>query len=100
VERGPLVYAVESVDAPGVDTVDELRVDTGQPPRLVDGRVVVRCRRVHPHEHDWPYLATLAESAPVADGEPVEVPLVEYHTWANRGPSTMRVWLPALSPVD
>jgi uncharacterized protein len=23
-----------------------------------------------------------------------EVPLVEYHAWANRGPSTMRVWLP------
>jgi len=100
VERGPLVFAVESVDAPGVDTVDELRVDTGQPPRLVDGRVVVRCRRVHPHEHDWPYLASAAESAPVADEEPVEVPLVEYHAWANRGPSTMRVWLPTLSPVD
>jgi hypothetical protein len=24
----------------------------------------------------------------------VEVPLVPYHDWANRGPSTMRVWLP------
>ena len=23
------------------------------------------------------------------------VPLVPYHRWANRGPSTMRVWMPA-----
>jgi DUF1680 family protein len=99
VERGPLVYAVESVDVPGVESVDELRVDASQPPRVVDGRVTVRCRRVHPYEHDWPYLASAAESAPVVDEEPVDVPLVEYHAWANRGPSTMRVWLPA-SQVD
>jgi DUF1680 family protein len=91
VERGPLVFAVESVDVPGVETVDQLRVDTGQPPRLVDGRVTVRFRRVHPDEHDWPYHAT---PTPALDGEPVDVPLVEYHAWANRGPSTMRVWLP------
>jgi uncharacterized protein len=95
VERGPLVYAAESVDVPGVETVDELRVDASQPPRLVDGRVTVRCRRVHPYEHDWPYLTSAAESAPLVDEEPVDVPLVEYHAWANRGPSTMRVWLPA-----
>ncbi|MNU02028.1 hypothetical protein D3C72_2456110 [compost metagenome] len=25
----------------------------------------------------------------------VEVPLVPYHEWAERGPSTMRVWIPA-----
>jgi hypothetical protein len=24
-----------------------------------------------------------------------DVPLIPYHRWANRGPSTMRVWLPA-----
>jgi DUF1680 family protein len=27
--------------------------------------------------------------------DPVDVPLIPYHDWANRGPSTMRVWLPA-----
>ena len=25
-----------------------------------------------------------------------EVPLVRYHDWAERGPSQMRVWVPAL----
>jgi DUF1680 family protein len=94
VERGPLVFAVESVDVPGVNTVDELRVDTSQPPRLVDGRVTVRCRRVRPDGHDWPYRTDATESAPAVGEELDEVPLVEYHAWANRGPSTMRVWLP------
>lgn len=97
VERGPLVLALESVDVPGVDTVDELRVDVGEPPRLVDGRVTVRCRRVHPNDHEWPYRPDRDESAPVG-GEVLDgVALVEYHAWANRGPSTMRVWLPTIA---
>ncbi len=95
VERGPLVLALESVDVPDVETVDELHVDTSQPPRLVDGHVTVRCRRGNPHDHDWPYQVDPAESAPVPGEQLDEVPLVEYHAWANRGPSTMRVWLPA-----
>ena len=96
VERGPLVLACESVDVPGGGAVDELRVDTGRPPGLTGGQVTVRCRRARPHDNDWPYRADPAESAAVLDGE-LEVPLVAYHGWANRGPSTMRVWLPALS---
>ena len=98
VERGPLVYALESVDVPGVASVDELRVDAARPPRVVDGRVVVRCRHVRPQEHDWPYRADVAESTPVLVDEFDEVPLVPYLAWANRGPSTMRVWLPTDLP--
>jgi uncharacterized protein len=91
VERGPLVFAVESVDVPEVATVDELRVDTSRPPALVDGRVVVRCRRLKARDDDWPYGAG---SAAASGAEVGDVPLVAYHAWANRGPSTMRVWLP------
>ncbi|PMR57762.1 hypothetical protein C1A38_28180 [Verrucosispora sp. ts21] len=94
VERGPLVYALESVDVPGVASVDDLRVDVTRPPRLRDGQVLVRCRQVRGQEHDWPYRADAAESAPVPVDEFDDVPLVPYHAWANRGPSTMRVWLP------
>ena len=94
VERGPLVFALESVDVPGIGTVNELRVDTSQQPRVVDGRVTVRCQRVRPYDDDWPYRASSAESRPVVGEDLDDVPLVEYHAWANRGPSTMRVWLP------
>jgi uncharacterized protein len=33
---------------------------------------------------------------PVEQGDELDVPLVPYHDWAERGPSTMRVWLPIL----
>ncbi|MFI6262452.1 glycoside hydrolase family 127 protein [Micromonospora sp. NPDC051006] len=92
VERGPVVLALESVDVAGVETVDELRVDTSGPPTVVDGRVTVRCRRVRPDDDDWPYRVN-PEPARLVDEQLDEVPLVAYHAWANRGPSTMRVWL-------
>lgn len=93
VERGPVVFAVESVDLPGAESIDRLRVDTSQPPMLDSERVVVRCRRIDPYDHDWPYGAGGAAAASNRD-ELIKVPLIPYHSWANRGLSTMRVWLP------
>ncbi|MEU2700274.1 MULTISPECIES: glycoside hydrolase family 127 protein [Micromonospora] len=94
VERGPLVLAVESVDVPPGADLQGLHVDTTRPPRSAGDRVSVRCRRLDWPDHDWPYRGTAAPPAEAVT-EPVEVPLVAYHSWANRGPSTMRVWLPA-----
>lgn len=37
----------------------------------------------------WPYA--LEETSGAADHEGIE--LIPYFSWANRGPSTMRVWL-------
>ncbi len=93
VERGPLVLAVESVDLGevGVSTdVADLRLDPSVPPRVVDGRVVATFGFERPAEGPWPYGA----DANGTGGRTAEVPLVEYHDWANRGPSTMRVWIP------
>ncbi|MGC4891554.1 glycoside hydrolase family 127 protein [Micromonospora sp. DT227] len=93
VERGPLVCAVESVDLPAGTNVEDLHVDPTRPPRHAAGRVLVCCRQLDRVEHDWPYGGP--PGRPVEAGPaPVEVPLVAYHTWASRGPSTMRVWLP------
>ncbi|WP_460774729.1 glycoside hydrolase family 127 protein [Microbacterium sp. GXF7504] len=89
VERGPIVYALESVDLG--DDVAAARVDTTQAPREADGTVVVRVRPEAAPDRDWPYA-----TAPVAgeSGEVREVPLVPYHSWGERGPATMRVWMP------
>ncbi|MET0434680.1 MAG: beta-L-arabinofuranosidase domain-containing protein [Cellulomonas sp.] len=89
VEAGPLVYALESVDL-GTD-VGLARVDTGIAPEARDGAVTVHARTVDVPEGDWPYADRPAEAG--AD-EPRAVPLVPYHAWGNRGPSTMRVWMP------
>ena len=55
-----------------------------------DGRVWLPVVRLPLDDAPWPYGAP----APAGDAEPVEVPLVPYHEWAQRGPSTMRVWIP------
>jgi len=91
VERGPEVLCVESVDVPEVEHVDALRLDPSVPPREVDGGVVVRARPLHVGEAPWPYDDDTLEPTL---GDPLDVRLVAYHDWANRGPSTMRVWIP------
>ena len=98
VERGPEVLCVESVDVPEVDHVDRLRLDTSVAPWEVDGRVVVRARPRAFADDAWPYSATGPATGPEPDGAArypdLDVTLVPYHDWANRGPSTMRVWIP------
>lgn len=73
VERGPEVWALESVDF-GSDVAEA--VVAGDPVD-VDGRVSLPLRRR-------------------SSGEVSAVPLVPYHDWAQRGPSTMRVWVPTV----
>jgi len=95
VERGPEVLCLESVDlaaATGgrIDDVGDARLDTSIPPAEVAGRVRVRVRRAVPPARPWPYGEVVADG----DAEAFDVPLVPYHDWAERGPSTMRVWLP------
>jgi len=77
-ERGPLVYCAESVDQAPAARLDEVAVDASVPPAdqrpdgELGGAVTLRCaaRRASP------------------------LTLIPYHLWANRGPASMRVWLP------
>lgn len=116
VERGPVVLCAESVDLPGGVGVEALRVDPAEV--LADGDGARVRGRLVPVDDDaaWPYGAAGAagavgaewDGAPDAErggaagagrdgapaGEDVDVRLVPYHSWANRGPSTMRVWIP------
>ncbi|WP_061964220.1 glycoside hydrolase family 127 protein [Demequina aurantiaca] len=94
-ERGPLVLCVESVDAPDVQKVDELRV-AGAP--MVDEYGVVRVPMIsiNTPERAWPYTDEISAS-PV--GGASGVPLVPYFSWGNRGSSTMRVWIPTTDDV-
>jgi uncharacterized protein len=102
VEVGPLVYCLESVDQPDVP-LPELRLDaTATPARdpLTDGGGV-RVRGYTTQqpagagagagpETAWPYTPSPQEEA-LAVRELIFIP---YHRWAERGPSTMRVFVP------
>jgi uncharacterized protein len=90
VERGPVVLCAESIDLPGGADVAELTVDVSVPPLERDGRIYVSAQ-VHDRDGGWPY----GPAAPDEEGKSAEVALTPFHRRANRGPSSMRVWLPA-----
>jgi DUF1680 family protein len=98
VERGPLVLVVESVDLPLDWSVNEITADPGNIVTDEAGTTIdVRRHLVAPQQ--WPYLSEPAGH----EAGPARVRLIPYHEWANRGPATMRAWLPLAvrsSPVD
>lgn len=103
VRRGPIVYCAEAIDHPDVDVL-ELGLDLrgGAPltaewrPDLLDGVVTVHGSGTRPAA---PFPALYAPATTVIDVEPVDVTLVPYYAWANRGLGAMTVWLSASRPA-
>jgi DUF1680 family protein len=101
VERGPEVLCLESVDlaaATGGELTDvaTVQLDPTTPPQEAGGTATVHLRPLPTSSHPWPYPAP--DPHPAADeGRTFAVPLIPYHDWAERGGSTMRVWLPAVT---
>ncbi|MFC4008980.1 glycoside hydrolase family 127 protein [Nonomuraea purpurea] len=97
-ERGPLVYCLESADQHEVD-LNLVEVDTSAPfavrePDDLPGSLAIIVSGTVRDEATggWPYL-------PSQTGRParqVKLTYVPYHRWGNRGPSAMRVWTPAV----
>ncbi|MBK5250141.1 MAG: glycoside hydrolase family 127 protein, partial [Actinomycetales bacterium] len=92
VERGPVVLCLESTDL-GVD-VDSVRVRTDVAPIERDGAVLVAASTLDLAPTAWPYGDQPDAGTVRGVTERGLVPLVPYNRWANRGPSTMRVWMP------
>jgi uncharacterized protein len=99
VERGPLVYCAESAGQPAPVDLAAVAVDTSVPPaeRALEvgpsGAVALTCagRPLPVPGGPWPY----GDGAPAAGADgTAPLTLVPYHLWGNRGPATMRVWLP------
>lgn len=97
VERGPEVLCVESRDLPHPGGLDALAIDSLSAPRAEPGGVRVRGRLPAYADRPWPYPSA---TAPVENAEWFDVPLRPYHSWAHRGPSSMRIWLPASPPPE
>lgn len=93
IERGPEVLCLESVDVPidGFDgRLDAVAIEPAGV-REEGGRVLVPLLLEKDPDTPWPY----AEAPRRVQADRADVPLIPYHSWAERGPSTMRVWLPA-----
>lgn len=124
VERGPLVLALESVDLPDGVLLDQVRLDPAVAPRAHDDGAVVRAAVVPlpgggagtppfglggpggAPTFDIGASATSSDTGAPAPSSDTGVPaaldllLVPYHRWAERGPSTMRVFVPTARPEE
>ncbi|MBI5160640.1 MAG: glycoside hydrolase family 127 protein [Micrococcales bacterium] len=93
VERGPEVLCLESVDLEAAGLGTDLAGVALDPASVRDegGRVAARLTRTSYSDDGWPY----GPRADAHHSESAEVALIPYHDWAERGPSTMRVWIPS-----
>jgi DUF1680 family protein len=81
VERGPLVYCVESADLPPETELEELRWDPSREPATVP----------RPDLGD----GVVGITVPVTGRQPgLSAGAIPYFAWANRGAGAMRVWIP------
>jgi DUF1680 family protein len=98
VRRGPIVFCLESLDLPNGVALQDVVLPANimwKPTfdaNLLGGVVVLDGRAaVRPAQ---PWGRELYRERRSAAATPVDVRLIPYYAWANRGPSEMSVWLP------
>ncbi|MFT3890907.1 MAG: glycoside hydrolase family 127 protein [Anaerolineales bacterium] len=98
-QRGPLVYCIESVDHQGIPLdnimLNPQQVLSGQfevehKNDLLGGVSVLRGTASLVDEKEW--SGSLYRSVP-ASSHPVEITAIPYYAWNNREPGEMRVWV-------
>ena len=102
IERGPVVYCVETADLPAGIELEDVAVEPGRAAPeelgrddLAAGLIGLTIEAIHrpAGEPGWPY-----GTGPAVDGEhgpaPIGVGAIPYFAWANRDVEAMRVWLP------
>lgn len=95
VELGPLVLCAESVDLPDGVCLDDVVVTPSaakQNLNEIHGEIAAKVQKVATHK---PYFSCTNPYLPryIPESE-FQMKLIPYFQWGNRGPSTMRVWLP------
>jgi DUF1680 family protein len=102
IQRGPLVYCLESNDQEASTNLLDLQIDANQPLHarwrddLLGGIVTVEAagHLVDPE----PWQGTLyrpSGEAPGSRRRPAHLVAIPYYAWGNRGLGSMRVWIPS-----
>ncbi|MEV7634314.1 beta-L-arabinofuranosidase domain-containing protein [Microbacterium sp. NPDC089318] len=91
IEAGPLVMCAESVDLPAGTDLADVRVSPQvSPSPLGTDSASINAVTETAVEAPWPYAPAKDETVTST----ATLDLIPYYRWAERGPSTMRVWLP------
>ena len=123
IERGPLVYCIETVDVPAGSELEDVSLPlplsaqparaNGLPESVVGLRIGASVRRsrpdrpARPGEVDASALYREADASdhsdedvdPTATTARIEIGAIPYFSWANRDIDAMRVWIPEEPPA-
>lgn len=105
VQRGPMVYALEQIDQPGVHSLADVSLPIEKDPKagfrtefrpdLLGGVMVVHHAGIESEGSGGPQpLYRPVGGKPREAARPVQLTFIPYYAWANRSPSAMRVWVP------
>ena len=98
VQRGPILYCLESNDLNGMD-IDNIAIPVNAKFTPVETNIegsrmmALETEAVDRSEKSW--TGTLYRTAST-DKKKVKVRLIPYYAWGNRGKSEMTVWMPAV----
>jgi DUF1680 family protein len=98
VQRGPIVYCLESCDLPDGVRVPDVVLPRGialEPrfdPTLLGGVTVLEGRALARIEKGW--SKELYREISHVPARPIDLRLIPYYAWGNRGHSEMTVWMP------
>lgn len=97
-QRGPVVYCLESADIPGDVPLADVLIPAGQKPEEVpmtigDHHLVsLEMNALVRHFGRWESL--LYKPVENRDLAPINIRMIPYYAWGNRGPGDMAVWIP------
>ncbi len=98
VQRGPVVYCLESKDLPDGVKTSEVMIphNIDLKPRydksLLGGITILEGKANILPENDW--SNTLYKPQKYTDMKEIKIKLIPYYVWNNRGVSSMTVWMP------
>jgi DUF1680 family protein len=98
IQRGPIVYCLESTDLPnGVRVQDvgiaaDVKLAARFDSELLGGVTAIDANVVAKPSGNW--QGKLYRPVQRATERAIRIRFVPYYTWSNRGPSEMSVWLP------
>jgi uncharacterized protein len=98
IERGPLVYCLESKDLPQGVRVEEVTIPANADltarfePKLLGGVMVIEATALVQPASDW--SGKLYRPLNRETQREIRVRFIPYFAWSNRGASEMSVWVP------
>ncbi|MDH6373999.1 DUF1680 family protein [Paenibacillus sp. PastF-3] len=95
IQRGPLVYCLESIDngepLSSISLIEDSKLTAVFDDTLLGGTVVVEADGLRVDQEGWSGGLYSRKKAPL---QPVKVKAIPYYLWGNRGSGEMKVWIP------